>query len=159
MKAKTFSYLKVVKKEEKEGSVDEKEENEGEEENSEEGDREERNKDEEGEKEESNNEEEGDETDGFWKKWIEFLKNNEKFHPYRFKDFLFHFKKGHTDAILLFFCSPENHNIIRCGKGVSHRPNLDPSIYMAHLDSHEENKFGIPDAYIPFLNGIFSSVS
>lgn len=73
----------------------------------------------------------------FWKDWIRFLENNQNFHPY----------------------SPENHNVIRCGKNVSPRPNLDENIYKDHLKNHEKKEYELPKVCIPYLDKVFSSKS
>jgi hypothetical protein len=58
-----------------------------------------------------------------------------------------------------YHCSPENHNVIRCGKNVSPRPNLDKNIYNDYLKNPEEKIYELPKVFIPYLDDIFSSIS
>ncbi|KAI8327842.1 hypothetical protein EDC96DRAFT_531244 [Choanephora cucurbitarum] len=82
-----------------------------------------------------------DKSSSVWKDWLEFLRNKEiaeNFHPF----------------------SPENHGIIRCGKGVSAKPNLDENIYARHLKIREEEKpYPLPAAIIPYVNKVMNSES
>lgn len=41
-------------------------------------------------------------------------------------------------------CIPDNHNVTRCGKTVSPRPNPDESIYKDHLKYHETIEYELP---------------
>jgi hypothetical protein len=58
-----------------------------------------------------------------------------------------------------YYYSPENHSVIRCGNGVSYRPNLDENTYQQHLKAHVETTFSLSDVCIPYINKIFNSVS
>ncbi|KAG1449688.1 hypothetical protein G6F55_010053 [Rhizopus delemar] len=74
-------------------------------------------------------------TYAFWKDWVSFLQESDKFHPY----------------------SPESHSIIRCGKGISSRPNLDRGIYKRHVEGHVERKHPLPSEYVPYINSVIDS--
>ncbi|CAO3704074.1 unnamed protein product [Rhizopus stolonifer] len=77
---------------------------------------------------------------GLWKDWMNFIQdeeNVENFHAY----------------------SPENHGVIRCGRGVSPKPNLDDEIYNRHIELHVNNEYIIPDITKDYLNGVIDSTS
>ncbi|CEG80194.1 hypothetical protein RMATCC62417_14563 [Rhizopus microsporus] len=78
--------------------------------------------------------------DSVWKDWIDFLRNEEnveKFHPY----------------------SPEHHNVIRVGRGVSPKPNLDEGLYNQHLEIHPAPVYTLPSNTLEYLNGVIDSAS
>ncbi|KAG1560891.1 hypothetical protein G6F49_002300 [Rhizopus delemar] len=75
---------------------------------------------------------------GLWEDWVNFMLdegNVESFHAY----------------------SPENHGVIRCGRGVSPKPNLDDEIYNRHIELHVDNEYVIPDITKDYLNGVIDS--
>ncbi|CAO3660632.1 unnamed protein product [Rhizopus stolonifer] len=77
---------------------------------------------------------------GIWKDWIIFLQNKEnvkKFHPY----------------------SPEYHNVIRIGRTVSWRPNLDEELYQNHIYEKKDELFSIPACIVEYINSVVDSVS
>lgn len=61
--------------------------------------------------------------------------------------------------MFIFCISPEAHNIIRCGKGVSPRPSLDRSIYNKHLESHAVKEYPLPASCIKYIDAVIDSVS
>ncbi|KAG1142139.1 hypothetical protein G6F37_007732 [Rhizopus arrhizus] len=95
------------------------------------------------------NEESGDINDGkddgnaagghlpsLWKKWLEFMeKEKVKFYPY----------------------SPVSHNIIWCGKGVSHLPYIKEDLYLEHTNIHENQRFPIPESCTEYMDKIVDS--
>ncbi|ORE09353.1 hypothetical protein BCV72DRAFT_201748, partial [Rhizopus microsporus var. microsporus] len=76
-----------------------------------------------------------EETASVWSVWVRFIENNENFHPY----------------------SPEDHSVIRCGNGVSYRPNLDENTYQQRLKAHVEKTFSLSNVCIPYINKAFNS--
>ncbi|KAG1449113.1 hypothetical protein G6F46_001409 [Rhizopus delemar] len=59
--------------------------------------------------------------------------------------------------MFIFCISPEAHNIIRCGKGVSPRPSLDRSIYNKHLESHAVKEYPLPASCIKYIDAVIDS--
>lgn len=49
--------------------------------------------------------------------------------------------------------------MIRCGGGVSPKPNLDDEIYNRHIELHVDNEYIIPDITKDYLNGVIDSVN
>ncbi|CAO3617236.1 unnamed protein product, partial [Mucor hiemalis] len=84
--------------------------------------------------------EEEKEINTLYKKWVSFLKNPDnirKFHPF----------------------SPENHDIIRCGKGVSWRPNLDDELYNRHIELHNEVVYPLSSVMAEYVRFVVNSSS
>lgn len=79
-----------------------------------------------------------EEVSSIWKDWVTFIQNEtniKKFHPY----------------------SPEYHNVIRAGRIVSWRPNLDEKLYQQHLEEKKDKLFALPASTIDFLNLVIDS--
>jgi hypothetical protein len=54
--------------------------------------------------------------------------------------------------------SPEYHNVIRVGRIVSWRPNLDEKFYQHHLKEKKDKLFALPASAVDFLNLVIDSV-
>ncbi|CEI94896.1 hypothetical protein RMCBS344292_09099 [Rhizopus microsporus] len=78
-------------------------------------------------------------SDSLWKKWVLFLRNPTnigKFHPF----------------------SPEYHHIIRRGKGIFWRPNLDSDLYNRHVDLHYEISYPLSNTVADYISFVVDSV-
>ncbi|ORE21199.1 hypothetical protein BCV71DRAFT_241776 [Rhizopus microsporus] len=77
-------------------------------------------------------------SDSLWKKWVLFLRNPTnigKFHPF----------------------SPEYHHIIRRGKGIFWRPNLDSDLYNRHVDLHYEISYPLSNTVADYISFVVDS--
>ncbi|KAG1144359.1 hypothetical protein G6F37_007464 [Rhizopus arrhizus] len=54
---------------------------------------------------------------------------------------------------------PEYHDIIRCGKGVSWRPNLDGDLYNRHIDLHDEVSYPLSNTVADYVSFVVNSPS
>ncbi|KAG1631872.1 hypothetical protein G6F44_010886 [Rhizopus delemar] len=73
-----------------------------------------------------------------FKDFVEFLENQDnvqKFHPY----------------------SPEYHGVIRCGRGVSPKPNLNEELYERLLQAHVDTTYKLPAYTDDYIRGVVNS--
>ena len=55
--------------------------------------------------------------------------------------------------------SPEYHDVIRGGRGVSRRPNLDDDLYKQPLNLHSEVSYPLSDSATEYANFVVNAVS
>lgn len=55
--------------------------------------------------------------------------------------------------------SLEYHKVVRVGRGVSPKPNLDKELYNRHLDIHKSELYSFSNNTIEYMNVIIDSAS
>lgn len=55
--------------------------------------------------------------------------------------------------------SPEYHGVIRCGRGVSPKPNLNEELYERLLQAHVDTTYKLPAYTDDYIRGVVNSVS
>lgn len=61
--------------------------------------------------------------------------------------------------MLSLYFSPEVNNVIRSGKGISHKPHLDRNLYNKHMEARNTIINSMPQSFHQYIDAFIDSVS